>query len=174
MQYAVTDNIVASNSTQMGENEPVITAWDVRALIEASRLKEHHNDLVAALTLALEAEEACENCVEKSNELKADLLQHLAQIYRRRHDYEKLDLVSRSLLDIAHQLTDESLEATALLNLGIVRSVESDYRSAMTHFVESLEKSERVGFPSNSAQILGMFMQICSITKMHLTATIRL
>jgi signal transduction histidine kinase len=154
MQYAVSDNIVASNSTQMGENEPVITAWDVRALIEASRLKEHHNDLVAALALALEAEEAYEKCVEKTSELKANLLQHLAQIYRRRNDYEKLDFVSRTLLEVAHQLTDESLEATALLNLGIVRSVESDYRSAMTHFVESLEKSERVGFPSNSAHCL--------------------
>jgi signal transduction histidine kinase len=154
MQQRVSDNIIASDSTQMGEIQPIISAWDVRSLIEASRLKEHHNDLAAALTLATQAEEAFEKCFEKSNELKADLLQHLAQIHRRRQDFEKLDTFSRSLLDIARQIKDEALEATALLNLGIVRSIESDYRSAMTHFVESLAQSERVGFRSNVAHCL--------------------
>jgi signal transduction histidine kinase len=154
MQHRVTDNTIASNSTQMAEKQPIISAWNVRSLIESSRLKEHQNDLAAALTLAVEAEEAFEKCIEKTNELKADLLQHLAQIHRRRQDFEKLDTFSRSLLDIARQINDEALEATALLNLGIVRSIESDYRSAMTHFVESLEKSERVGFPSNVAHCL--------------------
>jgi signal transduction histidine kinase len=154
MQQRVSDNITASNSTQMAEKQPIISAWDVRSLIEASRLKEHHNDLAGALTLATQAEEAFEKCFEKSNELKADLLQHLAQIHRRRQDFEKLDTFSRSLLDIARQIKDEALEATALLNLGIVRSIESDYRSAMTHFVESLEQSERVGFRSNVAHCL--------------------
>jgi signal transduction histidine kinase len=154
MQQRVSDNIIASDSTQMAEKQPIISAWDVRSLIEASRLKEHHNDLATALTLATQAEEAFEKCFEKSNELKADLLQHLAQIHRRRQDFEKLDTFSRSLLDIARQIKDEALEATALLNLGIVRSIESDYRSAMTHFVESLEQSERVGFRSNVAHCL--------------------
>ncbi|MDZ7879971.1 MAG: ATP-binding protein [Saprospiraceae bacterium] len=137
----------------MNEQE-TISAWDVRSLIEASRLKEHQNDLVAALSLAIDAEEAYTKCSEKSDELKADLLQHLSQIHRRRQDFEKLDTCSRDLLDIARHIKDEALEATALLNLGIVRSIESDYRSAMTHFVESLAQSERVGFRSNVAHCL--------------------
>jgi signal transduction histidine kinase len=154
MQHRVTDNTIAANSTQMAERQPIISAWDVRSLIEASRLKEHQNDLAAALVIAVQAEEAFENCVEKTNELKADLLQHLAQIHRRRQDFEKLDTFSRSLLEISREINDEALEATALLNLGIVRSIESDYRSAMTHFVESLAQSERVGFRSNVAHCL--------------------
>jgi signal transduction histidine kinase len=154
MQQNFSDNIIASNSTGMEEEEPTISAWDVRSLIEASRLKEHQNDLVAALSLAIEAEEAFGKCTEKSDELKADLLQHLSQIHRRRQDFEKLDTYSGALLDISRQIHDEALEATALLNLGIVRSIESDYRSAMTHFVESLEQSERVGFRSNVAHCL--------------------
>ncbi len=154
MQHRVSDNTIASNSNQMTDSQTVISAWDVRSLIEASRLKEHHNDLVAALEIAVQAEAAFEKCVEQTNELKADLLQHLAQIHRRRQDFEKLDAYSCSLLEIARQVHDEALEATALLNLGIVRSIESDYRSAMTHFVESLAQSERVGFRSNVAHCL--------------------
>jgi signal transduction histidine kinase len=154
MTHTFTDYTIEPNSTQVVDIQPVTSAWDVRSLIEASRLKEHHNDLAAALSLASQAEEAFDNCAEKTNELKADLLQHLAQIHRRRQDFEKLDTYSRDLLDISRQIKDEALEATALLNLGIVRSIESDYRSAMTHFVESLEQSERVGFRSNFAHCL--------------------
>jgi signal transduction histidine kinase len=149
-----TDNIIESNSTQMDENQPIISTWDVRSLIEASRLKEHQNDLATALSLALQAEAAFEKCVDKTDELYADLLQHLAQIHRRRQDFEKLDTYSQKLLEISRKIKDQALEATALLNLGIVRSIESDYRSAMTHFVESLEQSERVGFRSNVAHCL--------------------
>ncbi len=154
MAHNFFDRTNTSNSTQMAENQPNISAWQVRSLIEASRLKEHQNDLVAALALAVQAGEAFEKCAEKSNELKADLCQHLAQIHRRRNDFEKLDQYSTSLLEISREIKNESLEATALLNLGIVRSIESDYRSAMTHFVESLAQSERVGFRSNVAHCL--------------------
>ena len=145
---------IALDAPPMSEKKKVITAWDIRSLIEESRLKEHQNDLVAALALATKAEGDYAKCVEKTDELTADLLQHLAQIHRRCQNFDKLDTYSRALLDVARQLKDEALEATALLNLGIVRSIESDYRSAMTHFVESLAQSERVGFRSNVAHCL--------------------
>ncbi len=154
MIQGYTDNIIAPEMPTQHDQKPLVSAWDVRSLIEASRLKEHQNDLAAALTIAVQAEAAFEECVEKSDELKADLWQHLAQIHRRRQDFEKLDVFSRALLDISRHIKDEALEATALLNLGIVRSIESDYRSAMTHFVESLAQSERVGFRSNVAHCL--------------------
>jgi signal transduction histidine kinase len=154
MQLTYTDDNVVLDLPPMSEKRQVISAWDVRSLIESSRQKEHQNDLADALALATQAEKAFAKCVDKSDELKADLLQHLAQIHRRRQDFDKLDAYSRTLLDISRQIKDESLEATALLNLGIVRSIESDYRSAMTHFVESLAQSERVGFRSNVAHCL--------------------
>ena len=138
----------------MIDNQQVATPTDVRALIELSRQREQQNDLPNALALANEAWQLAHQNDLTALDLTAELLQQLAQIHLRRQDFAKLEEFSQPLLEVARQLNDEAREAWALLNVGIVRSVESDYQTAMTLFVESLEKSERARFRLNVAHCL--------------------
>ena len=145
--YTLEIPIVTHSSTPQVER-------DIHALMAESKQSEQNNDLEAALSFGHNAWNIFINSNAKTDELHADLLQHLTQIYRRQQNFHKLEEFSRPLLDITRRLHDEKREAWALLNLGIVRSVESDYRAAMTLFVESLEKSEKTGFRVNTAHCL--------------------
>ena len=132
---------------QMIDNQSSDTLNNVRSLIESARTKEQQNDYSAALELANEAWQIV-HLHRNKNEIQfveADLLLLLAQIHLHRQDFAKLEEYIRPLLDLSRQLGDSEREAWALLNLGIVHSIRSDYKSAINLFLESLEKSEKLG-----------------------------
>ncbi len=129
---------------------------DVRSQIESARLYERQNDYGAALTLATDAWQILRQYKsgQETLSLEADLLQFLAQIHLHRQDFTQLEEYIRPLLELSRQIGDSEREAWTLLNLGIVHSIGSDYKSAITLFLESLEKSEKLGYRSNVANCL--------------------
>ncbi len=129
---------------------------DVRSQIESARLYERQNDYGAALTLATDAWQILRQYKsgQETLSLEADLLQFLAQIHLHRQDFTQLEEYIRPLLELSRQIGDSEREAWTLLNLGIVHSIGSDYKSAITFFLESLEKSEKLGYRSNVANCL--------------------
>ena len=128
----------------------------VESLTVSARLCEQQNDYMMALELANEGLNAVQQYESTSQTqlLEADLLQLLAQIHLHRQDFTKLEELIRPLLELSRQIGDLEREAWALLNLGIVHSIGSDYKSALTLFLESLEKSEKLGYRSNVANCL--------------------
>lgn len=138
------------------DNQLSNTILDARTLIEAARLCEQQNDHTSALERVNEAAGLLKQYKNSkyTKPIEADLLQFLAQIHLKRQNFAKLEECVRPLLDLSRQLDDDELEAWALLNLGIVQSIGSDYKSAITLFLESLEKSERLGYRANVANCL--------------------
>lgn len=138
------------------DNQLSNTILDARTLIEAARLCEQQNDHTSALERVNEAAGLLKQYKNSkyTKPIEADLLQFLAQIHLKRQNFAKLEECVRPLLDLSRQLDDAELEAWALLNLGIVQSIGSDYKSAITLFLESLEKSERLGYRANVANCL--------------------
>ena len=58
------------------------------------------------------------------------------------------------LLEVSQKIGDSEKEVTALTNIGITRSVFSDYKIAMPMFVDALEKSRKLGLRSNAGNCL--------------------
>jgi signal transduction histidine kinase len=149
-------NAIQVKDIQVVDNQRSNTLFDVRKLIESARLCKKENDYNAALELANEASLILRHYknTSESTSLEVDLLEFLAQIHLKRQDFAKLEESIRPLLDLSRQLGDGEREAWALLNLGIVHSIGSDYKSAITLFLESLEKSEKLGYRANVANCL--------------------
>ncbi len=128
---------------------------DVAALTASARVCVQQNDYIKALALANEAWQLLRHSNSQQNiTVEVDLLQLLAQIYLHRQNFTKLEEYIRPLLELSRQIGDGEREAWALLNLGIVHSIGSDYKSALTLFLESLEKSEKIGYRKNVAHCL--------------------
>ena len=89
-----------------------------------------------------------------SDELNALLLFRYSQIYFKKQDFKKLEYFSELLLEVSHRIGDSEKEVMALTNIGITRSVFSDYKTAMPMFVDSLEKSRKLGLRNNAANCL--------------------
>jgi signal transduction histidine kinase len=142
--------------TQVNEIQSVAPFFDVPKLIEEARLREQQNDLVTATEFVNKAWQVFKESDEtrQIEAIEADLLQVSAQIHLRQQDFAKLEEYIRPLLEVSRRLRDKTREAWALLNLGIIRSIESDYHAAITLFLESLERSEQTGFRSNVANCL--------------------
>ena len=150
------------SDNNIGQEEEVIDTQsfsiiqDARSKIESARLYEKQNNYGKALELANDTLQLLRQ--DKSGQqtivLEVELLQFLAQIHLHRQNFTKLEEFVLPLLDLSRQIGDEEREAWALLNLGIVHSIGSDYKSAITLFLESLEKSEKIGYRSNVANCL--------------------
>jgi signal transduction histidine kinase len=155
------DKLLYQNAHQVADTEVIdnqlsSTFFDVHALIESARVCKNNNDYDAAIELANEATQTLRHAknTPETKPLEAELLLFLAQIHLNRQDFTKLEETIRPLLDLSRQLGDAENEAWALLNLGIVHSIGSDYKSAITLFLESLEKSEKLGYRANVANCL--------------------
>ena len=129
---------------------------DARSKIESARNYEQQNDYVKAIELANDTLQGLrqDKSGQQTIEIEVELLQFLAQIHLHRQDFTKLEEFVHPLLDLSRQIGDAEREVWALLNLGIVDSIGSDYKSAITLFLESLEKSEKIGYRSNVANCL--------------------
>jgi signal transduction histidine kinase len=124
-------------------------------LIAQNTAFEQQNDLTAALNCLNEAWHLFQSFTgEKSDELQAILLSKLSHIYLKRQDYKKLEELSEPLLELSRRLNDLEKEVSALTNIAIVKSIESDYKTAMPLLVEALDKSQKSGFRSTTANCL--------------------
>lgn len=157
MQDTFSDNIPNQEmKLQILDNQVSNAIASIRSLIESARSRERQNDYSGALELANEALLVLRPFRNGKQTLivESDLLLLLAQIHLNRQDFAKLEEFIRPLLSLSRQLGDSDREAWSLLNLGIVRSISSDYKSAITLFLESLEKSEKLGYRTNVANCL--------------------
>jgi signal transduction histidine kinase len=155
----MTDKLSEKNAYQEAEvfdNQLSNAIQDIRSQIESARLYQEQNDYSAALTVATDAWQILRQYKngQETLSLEADLLQFLAQIHLHRQDFTRLDEYIRPLLELSRQTGDSEREAWSLLNLGIVHSIGSDYKSAITLFLESLEKSEKLNYRANVANCL--------------------
>jgi signal transduction histidine kinase len=124
-------------------------------LIAQSAAFEQQNDLTLALNCLDQAWHIFQSTTsEKSDELQALLLFHLSHIYLKRQDYKKLSELSEPLLELSWRLNDAEKEVSALTNLAIVKSIESDYVTAIPLLVDALEKSQKLGFRNTAANCL--------------------
>jgi signal transduction histidine kinase len=152
MQHAVSSDFSTLNEVvQQIDNQPIVSVSDVRILLRKSRQAEQTNDLVTALVEAQAAWKTFHQLDHQPQDVLADLLYQIAHIHLRRQDFAQLEAYCRPALELARQTHDEHREAWALLNLGIVRSIESDYEAAMIYFLESFQKSEKTSFRENAA-----------------------
>ena len=127
----------------------------ILALIDESIAFEQQNDLSAALDSISEAWHLFQPTkVEKDAVLQAQLLYQLSHIYLKRQDYKKLEEYSELLLEVSRKIGDSKKEVSALMNLGISKSVESDYKAAIPLFEEALEKSQKNGLRLNASNCL--------------------
>lgn len=157
MQDTFSDSIPnQKNELQIVDNQVSNPIASVRSLIESARSRERQNDYSGALELANDALLVLRpfRNGEQTSVVESDLLLLLAQIHLHRQDFAKLEEFIPPLLSLSRLLGDSDREAWSLLNLGIVRSISSDYKSAITLFLESLEKSEKLGYRTNVANCL--------------------
>jgi signal transduction histidine kinase len=127
----------------------------VISLIEKSNVSFKQNDLKTTLTYLNEAWLFFQaNPLIYTPELNALILFRYVQIFFKKQDFKKLEYYSELLLEISQKIGDTEKEVTALTNIGITRSVFSDYKTAMPMFVDALEKSRKLGLRSNAANCL--------------------
>ncbi len=108
------------------------------------------------------AQEYAEEAVEKIAQTTAyqntviacRALMQLSQVLLKRQAYHKIEVLSLQLLQISRQIGYAEGEVMALCDLAVVRSVETDYAAAMPLLLESLEKSQRIGYRKQAANCL--------------------
>jgi signal transduction histidine kinase len=123
-----------------------------RALIGMSYVWESKNDLQKALQTVRDAGELLKARPEWSSDANLlELYRQLAHLYLKRQEYAKIAEYSEPMLEISRRLGAMEYEVTALCNLAIVHSFNSEYLPSMQFFLESDEKSRRIGFRYNSA-----------------------
>lgn len=125
------------------------------SLIDLSNLSFQKNDYKTTLDLLNEAWLLFQTTPSVfSDDLNALLLFRFSQIYFKKQDFKKLEYFSELLLEVSHRVGDSEKEVAALTNIGITRSVFSDYKTAMPMFVDALEKSRKLGLRSNASNCL--------------------
>jgi signal transduction histidine kinase len=124
-------------------------------LLRQSHFQEQNNAFKESLDLIQQAWQFFEsqNTVQ-DNYLKAEILHRLCQLYLKSQNFQKLSAFSEALLEVSRELDDSEKEVQALTNLGICRSVSSDYKAAMPLFVEALDKSRYLKIRHNEANCL--------------------
>jgi signal transduction histidine kinase len=157
----------------LANNQQPVTSNHIMALLGLSRLSaDIRNDYKTALEYAetaiaslnkLKAETPKPNTEQKAstpnfqptiNQLEAEVYFQLSQMHIRRQEYDLMEEYSKPLLDLSRKLGDVEKEVLALCNLAVGRSVKSDYQTGMSLLLESLEKSQKIGFRFNIANCL--------------------
>ncbi len=118
-------------------------AMRCQALIRQNRLDEAEATAQAAL-------EALGS--EPSEAQLAEVYYQFCQIHIKRQAYARLLDYSEQLLDISRRQNHVELEISALNNLAIYYGTLSDYKSAMQHALEVLDKSKTIGFRRSIAE----------------------
>ncbi len=150
----LTNNIVSYKNDTLIENA-LSPLKKIVSLIDKSNLSFQQNDIKTTLDYLNEAWMIFQGTPSVySHELNALILYRFVQIYFKKQDFKKLEYFSELLLDVSQKIGDTEKEVTALTNIGITRSVFSDYKTSMPMFVDALEKSRQLGLRNNAANCL--------------------
>ena len=147
---------IIHNSEIVEEKRGQVEALDrIVSMIDLSNLSFQKNDYKTTLDLLNEAWLIFQATPSVfSDDLNALLLFRFSQIYFKKQDFKKLEYFSELLLEVSHRVGDNEKEVAALTNIGITRSVFSDYKTAMPMFVDALDKSRKLGLRNNAANCL--------------------
>ena len=147
---------IIHNSEIVEEKRSQVEALDrIVSMIDLSNLSFQKNDYKTTLDLLNEAWLIFQSTPSVfSDDLNALLLFRFSQIYFKKQDFKKLEYFSELLLEVSHRVGDNEKEVAALTNIGITRSVFSDYKTAMPMFVDALDKSRKLGLRNNAANCL--------------------
>ena len=147
---------IIHNSEIVEEKRGQVEALDrIVSMIDLSNLSFQKNDYKTTLDLLNEAWLIFQSTPSVfSDDLNALLLFRFSQIYFKKQDFKKLEYFSELLLEVSHRVGDNEKEVVALTNIGITRSVFSDYKTAMPMFVDALDKSRKLGLRNNAANCL--------------------
>ena len=150
-----TKEIIHNSEIVEEKRGQLVTLDRIVSMIDLSNLSFQKNDYKTTLDHLNEAWLLFQSTPSVfSDDLNALLLFRFSQIYFKKQDFKKLEYFSELLLEVSHRIGDNEKEVAALTNIGITRSVFSDYKTAMPMFVDALEKSRKLGLRNNAANCL--------------------
>jgi signal transduction histidine kinase len=127
----------------------------IETLILKSRLLVQENDFQHAMNCANEALQIIDiEELTHNKKITSLVYAQLAQVYIRRQEYSKILEYSQPLLTMSRETQDIEREIAALNNIAVANGFRSDYKPAMQHFLEALEKSKEIKYRYSIAQCL--------------------
>ncbi|MFT4761025.1 MAG: signal transduction histidine kinase [Paraglaciecola sp.] len=86
--------------------------------------------------------------------LLVEIYQQLSEVQIWRKEYSQALELSQTLVKLSQRTGNLEKEVMGLKNIAVVCSVKSNYKIGMQYFLEALNKSEKIGFRKQIAQIL--------------------
>ncbi|MEL6863854.1 MAG: tetratricopeptide repeat protein [Bacteroidota bacterium] len=127
----------------------------VRALCAMSQLCIQGNRFEEAAQHSAKARQYLENNgLLQKKALLIQVYNQLSQLYIKKQEYSRILEFSQPLLKLSRELGDMEKEVNALKNIAIYHGFKSDYKTAMDHFLEALEKSKAINYRNNIAYCL--------------------
>jgi len=86
--------------------------------------------------------------------LLSEIYRQLSEVQIWRKEYSQSLELSQTLVKLSQRTGDMEKEVMGLKNIAVVCGVKSNYKIGMQYFLEALDKSEKIGFRKQIAQIL--------------------
>ena len=86
--------------------------------------------------------------------LLVEIYRQLSEVQIRRKEYSQSLELSQMLVKLSKETNDIENEVMGLKNIAVVCGVKSNYKIGMQYFLEALDKSEKIGYRKQIAQIL--------------------
>ena len=90
----------------------------------------------------------------KDEHLLVEIYQQLSEVQTWRKEYSQALELSQTLVKLSQRTGNLEKEVMGLKNIAVVCGVKSNYKIGMQYFLEALDKSEKIGFRKQIAQIL--------------------
>ena len=127
----------------------------VRALAGLSQLAIAQKNYDKGFQFAQDGLTFLENSSKRDDaNLLAEIYRQLSEVQIWRKEYSQSVELSQTLVKLSKQTGDLEKEVMGLKNIAVVCGVKSNYKIGMQYFLEALEKSEKIGFRKQIAQIL--------------------
>lgn len=127
----------------------------VRQLMSNDLLLDGHTVSFAGVQLLQQAWDIVQN--DNDNDiftLKLDILYALTDTYLQRQAFDKIELYHTPLLELSRRRHDVRKEILALICKAVLLSISSDYKEALSLFMEAYEKSRSVQAHHHAARCL--------------------
>ena len=127
----------------------------VRQQLNGDTFADSHNISSNGIQLLQRAWDILQNDNDKNFiSLKLDVLYVLSDTYLQRQAFDKIELYHVPLLELSRQQKDIRKEILALICKAVLLSISSDYKEAMTLFLEAYDKSRSVDARPHAARCL--------------------
>ena len=125
------DAVIEFDAALRGFRAAGQTQLAVRTLFDLARAHSHLEQLIEALTLALECERAIQNGSVVDRTLELQLAAFIATIYVTLGDYGSADIRSERAKALAQDVTDTRAVAALYESLAVTRQEQGDYDAAL-------------------------------------------